>query len=80
MRAITTRVTTLTWAMLDSDDLLSLVPLSVVRPWVQRGLLRVLPLEQEQPLEPLGLLLPERGVKPAVALLAEHLTRHYAAA
>ena len=77
MRALTTRVTALTWVLLDTEDLLSLVPLSVVRPWVTRGLLRVLSLEQEQPLEPLGLLLPEHGAKPAVALLADHVARHY---
>jgi DNA-binding transcriptional LysR family regulator len=76
--AITTRVTALTWALLDADDLLTLVPLSVVRPWVNRALLHVLPLEQQQLLQPLGLLLPEVGGKPAAALLADHVARHYA--
>jgi DNA-binding transcriptional LysR family regulator len=79
LRTITTRLTALTWTLLDAEDLLSLVPMSVVRPWVERALLQVLPMEQAQPLEPLGLLLPSAAAKPAALLLADHVARHYAA-
>lgn len=77
-RPVMTRVTTLTWTMLDTQDLLTLLPLSVVRPWVRRGLLQVLPIAPSQPLAPLGMLVPEQGSKPAVDKLASHVAAHAA--
>jgi DNA-binding transcriptional LysR family regulator len=73
IRPVTTRITTLTWTMLDTQDLLTLVPLSVVRPWVRRGLLKVLPMPWRLQIDPLGMLLPEHGAAPAVDKLAHHV-------
>jgi DNA-binding transcriptional LysR family regulator len=76
IRPVTTRITTLTWTMLDTQDLLTLVPLSVVRPWIRRGLLHALPIQTQQSLAPLGMLLPEHGVAPAVDKLAAHVAQY----
>ncbi len=61
---ILTRMSALTWTLLDTAPLVTLVPLGVVSPWVERRLLHVLPLELEMPFEPIGMLLPE-GVQSA---------------
>jgi DNA-binding transcriptional LysR family regulator len=71
---VVARMPLLTWAMLDAQELLTLVPLSVVQPWVERGLLQVLPVALDLPFEPLGMLLPQRGGSPA----AEKLVRFVA--
>lgn len=62
---IVTRISPLTWTLLDSRPLLALVPYSVVRPWVERGQLKVLPLPLDLPFEPLGVLRPVEGLGPA---------------
>ena len=41
------------------------MPYSVVRPWVERGQLKVLPLPLDLPFEPLGVLRPVEGLGPA---------------
>ncbi|MCZ4316668.1 LysR family transcriptional regulator [Comamonadaceae bacterium G21597-S1] len=77
IRPVTTRVTALTWTMLDTQDLLTLVPLGVVRPWVRRGLLHVVPTPWHLPLDPLGMLLPDAPLAPAVDKLAQHMIAHH---
>ncbi|MCW5644621.1 MAG: LysR family transcriptional regulator [Rhodoferax sp.] len=77
IRPVTTRVTALTWTMLDADDLLTLVPLSVVNPWVRRGLLHVVPTPWQLPMEPLGMLLPETPLAPAVDTLVQHVGHYH---
>lgn len=74
MCPVVARMPLLTWAMLDAQELLTLVPLSVVQPWVERGLLQVLPVALDLPFEPLGMLLPQLGGSPA----AEKLVRFVA--
>lgn len=73
---IVTRVSALTWTLLDSDDVLTLVPYSVVSPWVERGLVRVLPLTLDMPFEPVGMLLPLQGASSACETLAGFVQRH----
>ncbi|QBM27071.1 LysR family transcriptional regulator [Hydrogenophaga pseudoflava] len=62
---IVTRISPLTWTLLDTRPLLALVPFSVLRPWVERGQLKVLPLPLDLPFEPLGVLRPAEGLGPA---------------
>ena len=56
---ILTRISSLTWTLLDTGPFVTLVPLGVVSPWVERKLLHVLPLDLDMPFEPNGMLLPE---------------------
>jgi DNA-binding transcriptional LysR family regulator len=58
---VLTRISSLTWTMLDSAPLVTLIPMSVVSPWVERKYLYVLPLELDMPFEPTGMLLPTRA-------------------
>jgi DNA-binding transcriptional LysR family regulator len=76
---IVTRISTLTWTLLDAQPLLTLVPYGVVRPWVERGLLRVLPVPLELPFDPLGMLLPVGDPSPACARLVRFVRQHGAA-
>lgn len=70
---VVTRTPALTWTLLDTQDLLALVPYSVVRPWVERGQLKVLPVSLDLPFEPLGLLRPVDGLGPAGERLVAHV-------
>lgn len=74
--SIVTRVSALTWTLLDSDDLLTLVPYSVVSPWAERGLIKVLPLALDMPFEPVGMLLPLQGQSSACETLSGFFQRH----
>lgn len=66
---VITRISALTWTLLDAEPLLCLVPYSVVRPWVLRGQLRVLPVDMDLPFDAIGMLLPDTGPSPAVQRL-----------
>lgn len=68
-----TRVIPLMVDALMTAPLLALLPLSVVRPLVDEGVLVALSLDDAPVLEPVGLLRPERLEREAVAQLAEHL-------
>ncbi|MEZ5645525.1 MAG: LysR family transcriptional regulator [Burkholderiaceae bacterium] len=70
---VVTRTSALTWTLLDTLDLLALVPYSVVRPWVERGHLKLLPVPLEMPFESLGILRPVEGLGPAGERLAAHV-------
>lgn len=70
---ILTRISSLTWTLLDSAPLVTLVPLGVVSPWVERGLLHVLPLELDMPFEPTGLLVPETAPSTACETMVRHV-------
>lgn len=59
---VVTRISTLTWALLDAQPLVTLVPLSVVQPWVRSRHLVVLPVRESLPFDPIGVLLPETGL------------------
>jgi DNA-binding transcriptional LysR family regulator len=70
---IVTRISALSWTLLDTQPLLALVPYSVVRPWVERGQLKVLAVPLDMPFDPLGLLRPVDGLGPAGECLANHV-------
>lgn len=73
---VITRISTLTWALLDRQPLLTVVPYSVVRPWVERGQLVALPLDHAMPFTPLGMLLPVQGASAGCTRLADHVRLH----
>jgi len=77
---VITRISPLTWAMLDRQPVLAVVPYSVVRPWVERSQLAVLPLDVAMPFAPLGMLLPAPPLSRACARLAGFVRAHAASA
>lgn len=72
---VVTRTPALTWTLLDTQPLLALVPYSVVRPWVERGQLKLLSVPLDMPFSPLGLLRPIDGLGPAGERLVEHVIK-----
>ena len=68
---VITRISALTWTLLDAEPLLTLVPYSVVRPWVQRDQLRVLPVDLDMPFDAIGMLLPDGDRGAAVSRLVD---------
>jgi len=77
---VVTRISALTWALLQSERLVSLLPWGVVRQLVEAGQLAVIEprpaLPDAQPLGPIGLMLPQAGGSVAVQAFAgflEHL-------
>lgn len=62
---VVTRVPALTWALLQAQPLLTLVPYGVVRQLVQAGQLALVEAHSTLPLRPLGLLLPDQGLSSA---------------
>lgn len=72
---VVTRVSAMTWAMLASQRLLTLVPHSVVRQLVEAGQLALVDVADTIPLSPLGMVLAQSGLGPATAVFAEFLER-----
>ncbi len=70
---VITRISALTWTLLDAAPLVTLIPLSVVSPWVERKYLHVLPVELDMPFDPTGMLLPTRAQSGACEKLAAHV-------
>ncbi len=79
LRLISGRVPALLWSMLANDRLVTIVPLSVARQYLDAGLLVELRLGQALPFKPQGLLLPLEGRGLAAEQLVEFLQRHTAA-
>lgn len=77
---VVTRISPLTWAMLDQVPVLTVLPFSVVRPWVSRGQLVALPLGLSMPFLPLGMLLPQQALSAACARLADFVRAQVAEA
>ena len=73
---VITRVTSMTWAMLQQQDLLTLVPASVFFQLREVGQLVALRLPERLPFEPLGMVLPLRDVALATQTVADFLTGH----
>lgn len=73
--SIVTRISPLTWTLLDTQNVLTLVPYSVVSPWVERGLVKVLDVTLDMPFEPVGMLLPVQGRSSACETLAGFVHR-----
>ena len=69
---VVTRALPMTWALLQRQRAVSLVPAAVVRQLTDAGLLVVLPIDRTWPIDDLGLLLPAEGVRPAVQRLLAH--------
>ncbi|MFO1328964.1 MAG: LysR family transcriptional regulator [Rubrivivax sp.] len=72
---VITRVSALTWAMLQGDRLLTLVPWGVVRQLVEAGQLALVDATPALPFAPLGWLMPESGSSRATQHLVDYLER-----
>jgi DNA-binding transcriptional LysR family regulator len=80
MVQVLTRVSVLTLALVEAMDVLALVPLSVVRPWVDKGQLVVLDVQPAPPFRPLGVVLPAERASQAAGALVAFLEGHAGAA
>lgn len=69
---VVTRALPMTWALLQRQRVVSLVPASVVRQLTDAKQLVVLPLDRRWPLDDLGLLSPVEGAGGAVTRLLSH--------
>lgn len=72
---VVTRVSALTWAMLQADRLLTLVPQGVVRQFVEAGQLALVDVQPPLAFSPLGWLLPQSGSSDATLRTIDHLDR-----
>lgn len=72
---VVTRVSALTWAMLQGDRLLTLVPHGVVRQLVDAGQLALVDAHPALPFSPLGWLIPQTDVGEATRRVIDHLDR-----
>lgn len=66
---VVTRALPMTWALLQRQRAVSLVPAAVVRQLTDAGQLVVLPLDRQWPIDDLGLLMPAEGGGAAAARL-----------
>lgn len=73
---VVTRVSAMTWAMLEEQPVITLAPASVFRQLERAGRLVSLPMASRLPMPPLGMALPARDVPPATQAVADFLT-HY---
>jgi len=73
---VITRVSSMTWAMLQKQDLLTLVPASVFGQLREAGQVVALKLPERLPFEPLGMVLPLRDVSTATKTVADFLARY----
>lgn len=73
---VITRVTSMTWAMLQQQTLLTLVPASVFRQLRDAGQVVALRLPERLPFAPLGMVLPLRDVAVATRTVADFLLGH----
>ncbi len=73
---VITRVTSMTWAMLQQQTLLTLVPASVFRQLRDAGQVVALRLPERLPYAPLGMVLPLRDVAVATRTVADFLLAH----
>lgn len=72
---VVTRVSGVTWAMLQGDRLLTLVPHGVVRQLVEAGQLAIIDVQPSLPFSPLGWLLNDASVSQATQRFLDHLER-----
>ena len=73
---VITRVTSMTWAMLQQQELLTLVPASVFRQLRDAGQVVALRLPESLPFAPLGMVLPLRDTPSATRTVADFLLSH----
>jgi DNA-binding transcriptional LysR family regulator len=70
---VITRVSSMTWALLQQRPLLTLVPASVFAQLESAGQLTTLNLKEKMPFEPLGLLMPEKDTSLATQSIVKFL-------
>ena len=68
-----TRNPALTTALLRDQPALALVPAGSVRPQLDAGQIVSLRLPERLPFDPIGVLLPQQGLRPATQVLADFL-------
>lgn len=78
MVPLLTRASPLTVALVESLDVLALLPLSVVRPWVDSGQLRVVDVLPGPAFRPLGVVWPEGQVSEATTALVNFVEAWFA--
>lgn len=72
---VITRTSSMTWALLQRQDLVTLAPASVFAQLKSAGQLVALTLEARLPFKPLGLVLPQQDVPVATACLADYMAQ-----
>ncbi len=84
LNPVVTRASPLTWALLQADRLLTLVPYGVVRQLVEAGQLATIEVQPVLPFAPVGLMVPQQGATAAtldfVAFMVQFADRDAAAA
>ena len=70
---VITRVSAMTWAMLEAQPLITLAPASVFRQLQHAGRLVALPMASRLPMPPMGMALPQRDVPAATQAVADFL-------
>jgi DNA-binding transcriptional LysR family regulator len=75
MVQVLTRASVLTVALVEALDVLALVPLSVVRPWVDKGELVLVDVQPAPPFPPLGIVLPTEAASQAALQFAGFIER-----
>lgn len=70
---VVTRVSAMTWAMLEAQPLITLAPASVFRQLQQAGRLVALPMASVLPMPPMGMALPQRDLSVATQAVADFL-------
>lgn len=74
---VVTRVSSLTWAMLRHQPLLTLVPFGVVRQWVEAGELAVIEPPEPLPFAPVGMVVPLEGQSEASRCFTAFIEEHH---
>lgn len=74
---VITRSPTMTWWLLQHEDVLAFLPLNFARPLIDAGQVREVPVLPASPMEPLGLLRQAAGEPEAAARLSEYLQRYF---
>jgi DNA-binding transcriptional LysR family regulator len=77
LHPVVTRVLLMTWALLQADRLLTLVPYGVVRQLVEGGQLALVHTQPDLPFQALGLMVPQAGLSSATRTFIEDM-RDYA--
>ena len=75
---VLTRTAPLTVALVEALDVLALVPLSVVRPWIDKGALVVVDVRPAPPFPPLGIVQPAEAASQAALQFASFIGRSVA--
>src|SRR5690606_14402750 len=72
---VRTRSVTMIVSMLLNQDLLALIPVNLIRQFVEQGLLAILPVPVPDQFSALGVMCPEKGLGRAGCLLLEYFVK-----